>query len=249
MPSGFVLYDSYPTNRASGNELFIAELADAKAVAAAATTLLQTIGLEERQETANWVFGGHSYTLYAGGIKNRRSWADAEKFCEERGGHLITLNSKGEENALSQVMVQNSREIGGQSVWIGMRGDWRTNTWAWVTGEPITYRGWPLRNSKEVFATGVKADLEDLPPGKYPVLFHLQIKPGQLSKPKPSTGWCLADADRQTDANFFVCEWDGPRPAFKRAQHIATRDRFVLMQSFTYDDPAGDTLLQKAVTK
>ena len=249
VPGWFVLYDSYPTNRASGNELFIAEMADAKAAGAAANTLRDTMGSDETQETATWTFGGHNYALYAGNVNNRRSWADAKIFCEQRGGHLITLGSKAEENALVHAMAEAKGKMEGQSVWIGMSGDWRTNTWAWVTGEPITYRGWPTANGKETFSNDVKTDLDELPAGKHPVLFHVQVKPGQVSKPKPSTAWTLASAERQNDALFFACEWDGPRPPAKRAQHIAVRDRFVVMQSFTFDDPAGDTLLHKAMDK
>jgi hypothetical protein len=243
VPGGFVLYDSYPTNRASGNELFLAELADATAASAAAKALRKTMDAES-QETATWKFGGHSYALYADHIKNRRSWSDAQKFCQQQGGHLITLDSEEEQDALSEALLKSKTK----TVFIGLSGDWRSNTWAWVTGEPLKFRGWPIHDGKEVYGAAIEA----LPPGQYPVLLDQQAEKKSKVKRKKGdrdSGWYLADADRQNDANYFVCEWDGPRPARKPAEHVATRGRFVVMQSFAYDDPAGDSLLRKAVEK
>ncbi len=247
VPSGFVLYDSYPTSRASGNELFIAELADAAAANAAANSLRKVMG-PQTQETATWEFGGHSYALYAENVKNRRSWEDAEAFCEKRGGHLITLSSAAEQEAMAEAMLRAKADVAGQTVFIGLSGDWRANTWAWVTGEPVTFRAWPTKAGKEFYGPGIEA----LPPGKYPVLFTQEVKANKTvkkkGKEKPS-GWWLADPSKQTDANYFVCEWDAPRPKTKPAERIATRDRFVVMQSFAADEPAGENLLRKAVAK
>ncbi|MCX7011055.1 MAG: C-type lectin domain-containing protein, partial [Candidatus Sumerlaeota bacterium] len=243
VPGGFVLYDSYPTNRASGNELFIAELADAEAAGAASNALRRTMG-PETQETLTWEFGGHGYALYADNIKNRRYWDEAEAFCEQRGGHLITLGSQEEQDALSEAMLKTKTK----DVFLGLAGDWRANSWSWVTGEPVTFRGWPVKNRQEVYGAGI----EDLPPGSYPVLFtDMRPNPTQeiklAKKGKLTAGWYVADADYQSDTNYFVCEWDGPRPASKPVQRVATRDRFVVMQSFAVDDPAGAALLRKAV--
>jgi hypothetical protein len=241
VPGGFVLYDSYPTNRASGNELFIAELSDAATASAAAKALRKSTD-SDSQETATWKFGGHSYALYAGNIKNRRTWSAAQTFCQQRGGHLITLNSEQEQDALGEALLKSKTK----TVLIGLTGDWRTNAWAWVTGEPLGFRGWPTHNGKEVYGAGI----EDLPPGRYPVLFNQEPEQKVKVKTKKggrNSGWCLADADHQDDTNYFVCEWDGPRPTAKPVSHVATHDRFVVMQSFPFDDPAGDSLLRKAV--
>ncbi|MGB2824279.1 MAG: C-type lectin domain-containing protein [Phycisphaerae bacterium] len=245
VPGGFVLYDSYPTNRASGNELFVAELSDAAAANTAAKALRRAMG-SESQETTTWELGGHRYALYAGNIKNRRTWSEARTFCEQRGGHLITLGSKEEQNALGRTMLKTRTKI----VFIGLTGDWRTNAWAWVTGEPVSFRGWEIKNGKEVYGPYV----EDLPPGQYPVLFTQEPKraskrPKPGKKSKPDSGWFLADADHQADTGYFVCEWDGRRPASKPTQRVSTRDRFVVMQSFALDDPAGGILLRKAVER
>lgn len=243
LPSGFVLYDSYPTNRASGNELFIAELANAVAASTAVKSLRRTMG-PESQETATWEFAGHGYALYAETIKNRRTWSQAKAFCEQRGGHLITLGSQEEQNALSQAMLQAKTA----NIFIGLKGDWRSNAWAWVTGEPVTFRGWPIKNRQEVYG----ADVQELPQGRYPVQFT-QAAPNMVSKliknGKLDVGWYLAEPGRQSDTGFFVCEWEGPRPASKVVQRVSTRDRFVVMQSFACDAPAGETLLRRAVEK
>lgn len=242
-PSGFVFYDSYPTNRASGNELFIAEMSDAAAAGEAAKSVRSVIG-RESAVTGTWQFGGHTYGLYADGVKNRMTWEQAKVFCEQHGGHLVTLSSENEEQALASALLKYKTS----TVYIGMSGDWRTKQFAWVTGEPVTYRGWPIQGGKEVFGKNI----DDLPPGRYPVQI-VQVPANKESKMaakgKLDAGWFISDADRQTDNSYFVCEWEGPRPPYKPTQRVATRDQFVVLQSFDLEDPAGEALLLKAVTK
>ena len=83
---------------------------------------------------SSFSFKGHSYALFS----NADTWEDAEKYCESLGGHLVTINSK-EENDAVWAFARNS---GYESVFIGLSDAEEEGTWKWVTGEPFTYTNW-----------------------------------------------------------------------------------------------------------
>lgn len=229
---GFRFFDSYPTNRASGNELLIAACASADEAKAAAAALRKNLPPEP--QTVAWEFGGHIYALYGADFKGWLTWEQSKRFCEKLGGHLITLGSQAEQDALVKAL-DRARTA---TIFIGLSGDWRTNQWAWVTGEPTTFRGWRTKNGKELYGLtnqkGVASAPEKIPAGPH--------QPVRLTT-KPDTGWYLDD--KEIDA--FVCEWDkagaAPQQSAPRTR-VATRDQYVLMQSF--DDLAGEAILRKA---
>ena len=232
LPSGFRFFDSYPTDRASGNELLIAACVSADVAKAAAAELRK--GLPAEPQLVTWEYGGHSYALYGDSFKGWMTWGQAKGFCEKLGGHLITLGSQGEQNALTMALDRAHTA----TVFIGLTGDWRKNQWAWVTGEPMTFRGFRKKNGKESYGfvnpKGKVGSVENIPDGPHePVRFTL----------KPDAGWYLDSKGIEG----FVCEWDKPGAAPRqsgRRTRVATRGQYVLMQSF--DDPAGEAILQKA---
>lgn len=83
-------------------------------------------------------FGGHTYKLF----EDKMSWANAQTYCKEAGGHLATIGS-AEEDAFLFSLVQESG-LQGQSrynVYFGLQRVSGT-TFAWITGEPVTYLNW-----------------------------------------------------------------------------------------------------------
>ena len=234
MADGFRFFDSYPTNRASGNELLIAAYASEDKAKAAAAALRKDLPAEPPVGT--WEHGGHSYALYGNTFKGWHTWAESKRFCEKLGGHLITIGSQGEQNALAKAMEEASIKI----VFIGLSGDWQKNKWAWVTGEPLSHRGFRKANGEELYARmGRKGsigahELKMVPTGPHePVKFTTF----------PNPGWYV---DERT-IEAFVCEWDEPSAARRQTAartRVATRGQYVLMQSF--DDLAGEAILQKA---
>ncbi len=72
-------------------------------------------------------FGGHHYLF----IPKFLPWADAKTFCETFGGHLITINSR-EENDFLNALFPN-----GSWFWMGLTTGERGHEW--VTGEPFSY--------------------------------------------------------------------------------------------------------------
>ena len=77
-------------------------------------------------------FNGHTYEYYNYPLK----WFDAYRFCEKKGGHLVTISSKKEDDFISG-LVQNN------SVWIGGR-TFDNSPWMWITGESFDYQNWGL---------------------------------------------------------------------------------------------------------
>ena len=231
---GFRFFDSYPTNRTSGNELLIAQCASADQAAAVAAALRK--GLPPGPEMVTWQYGGHSYALYGADFKGWLTWSEAKGFCEKLGGHLVTIGSKEEQDALLKALA-------GTQTWrifIGLSGDWQKNQWTWVTGEPMTFRGFRKRSGKEVYGfmtpKGKSGPADKIPDGPH--------EPIRLST-KPDVGWYVDDIAIEG----FVCEWDKPGAA-PRSDHqtrVATRGQYVLMQSF--EDLAGEAILQKATLK
>lgn len=127
---------------------------------------------------------GHWYKHYD--LKDL-PWREAEKECEEMGGHLATITSL-EEN----MMVLTLRPLGKRSYfWLGASAETVEEGWHWVTGEPFIFADWdrlgPLE-SGSVIRPGLSNYLSIADIGK----------------------WCNA-GDRlitSTGGYGYSCEWD-----------------------------------------
>lgn len=81
-------------------------------------------------------YSGHYYKIFEDGL----TWAQAKKRCEEMGGHLATITSKGE-----QAVIQNLLFLHGNKnyYWLGgMRDKKNSDKWIWLTGEEFSYSNW-----------------------------------------------------------------------------------------------------------
>ena len=79
-------------------------------------------------------YNGHYYKIFDEGL----TWADAKKRCEDMGGHLVTITSKGE-----QAVVQNLIFSDGTKNYYWTGGFRIENdNWAWITGEKFSYSNW-----------------------------------------------------------------------------------------------------------
>ena len=65
------------------------------------------------------------------------SWFDAYKYCQNLGGHLVTITSEDE-----QIFIENYMEAQSftQCAWIGLYFD--DSKWMWITGEEFEYSNW-----------------------------------------------------------------------------------------------------------
>lgn len=81
-------------------------------------------------------WNGHDYWIF----DNYLSWGTARQFCEALGGHLATITSEGEENAIaSSNALSTTSQIG---FWLGGSDAEEEGTWKWLTGEDFTYSNW-----------------------------------------------------------------------------------------------------------
>jgi hypothetical protein len=121
---------------------------------------------------------GHKYEI----IDIGATWTKARDECKNKGGYLVTITSKEEQEFIVDLLSKNGK---GDSYWLG--GYRQGNTWKWVTGEAFTYTNW----------TGRTVGSEDL-------LMILRVQ--QSWSPTTRAGqWTYAKNDRR---DGYICEWD-----------------------------------------
>ena len=93
-------------------------------------------------------FQGHEYKLYNKALP----WREAYKFCEQQGGHLVTINSEEEQTFMYNVIKNKSTR---SYTWLGATDWYEEGNWKWITGKGIVYRNWadgePNNNNDEDF--------------------------------------------------------------------------------------------------
>lgn len=84
----------------------------------------------------NLRYGGSRYQL----VLNDKGYnfAQMKKYCESKGGHLATITSAGENEALYDFMLS----LGYESAYFGFTDEKKEGIWKWVTGEPAKYTNW-----------------------------------------------------------------------------------------------------------
>lgn len=87
---------------------------------------------DEPMEFSSIVHKNNKYIFYNTAL----SWEDANKWCEDIGGHLVTINDKDEWDAVSDLLKQAN----GARCWLGANS--KNGDWKWVTGEEITFDVW-----------------------------------------------------------------------------------------------------------
>ena len=85
---------------------------------------------------ASLTYGGHVYEFFPPGTSE--TFEEAREYCESIGGHLATITSKGEDEAVYQFL----RSTGYEDALFGLYDDGTNAHWEWVTGEPVSYTNW-----------------------------------------------------------------------------------------------------------
>ena len=141
------------------------------------------------------VNNNHLYELY----DNPMTWEQAKAFCEQKGGHLVTI-SDSEENDTVQQLIEGFR----QYVWLGLKYNESAKKWQWVTGEAVTYSKWntyqPTNKDGSTKATE-----------PYALIFPFNIGTDQTAGKWRSihlTNYFASFFNYQTSA--FICEYDPP---------------------------------------
>ncbi len=126
-------------------------------------------------------FGGHHYFVFLDPLEPN----DAEKFCKERGGYLVRIESQEEQRfvveLLSRVQVESPQ------IWIGGSDQVDEGKWVFSNGSEMKYTNWnlgsPNNKGNEDFAC---------------ILWKTPKNPSLRGK------W----DDKKPHGNSFVCEWD-----------------------------------------
>ncbi len=81
-------------------------------------------------------YEGHFYKIYEESLP----WNEARRACEEKGGHLVTVTSQGEQDFLVSMIEESGTEK--KHFWLGASDEEEEGQWTWVTGESMDYTNW-----------------------------------------------------------------------------------------------------------
>lgn len=71
-------------------------------------------------------------------IKGKVSWHEAKRICEEKGGHLVVINSLAE----NDYIINESKDLNLDHIWIGLTDEISKGVWRWITGEKVCFTDW-----------------------------------------------------------------------------------------------------------
>lgn len=142
-------------------------------------------------------FNNHYYKFY----DNSMTWEEAKAFCEEQGGHLVTITSADEQDAIYEYAKQFDIH---SDIWIGVsdtnvEGDWSH----WITGEEVTFTNWGTGEPDNY--QGIEQD--------YGVMC-MEHKSGSGYEVQPGQ-WDDIAANGETASGYFICEWDNNETVFE----------------------------------
>lgn len=135
---------------------------------------------------------GHIYELY----DNSLGWTEANAFCNQLGGHLITIGSKAE-NDTAYSMINDRQGY----CWIGLNCVTQPSGWEWVDNTDLSaYNNWynpayGQDDSGEYYAL------------LYPMNYGTTAYAGTWDKCKGSSYYCSYYGYYNS---FFICEYDDP---------------------------------------
>lgn len=104
------------------------------------------------------LFRGHRYELVDGQL----TWEQARVEAERRGGHLATLTSREENEAVAKAFAW-ALDDADTFFWVGGVRSQGGSAWRWVTGEPFEFSDW---NVAQPDAASFPAYLQVWQPGK-----------------------------------------------------------------------------------
>ncbi|MBQ3264332.1 MAG: RICIN domain-containing protein [Ruminococcus sp.] len=79
-------------------------------------------------------YNNHRYEIYSGSL----DWLSAKQFCEQKGGHLVTITTAGENSTI----VNNVKALNHEAYWLGLTDVEHESKWHWITDEVYSYKNW-----------------------------------------------------------------------------------------------------------
>ena len=114
-----------------------------------------SVGLGLCEPKAITSYNGHVYALY----ENMTYYDQAKSLAEKMGGHLATITSNGENEAVTSLMSNASQN----GYWLG--GTRSGDSWKWSTSESYSYSNW--ENGEPNNSDGVEKYMEIYKSGKW----------------------------------------------------------------------------------
>lgn len=130
-------------------------------------------------------FKNHYYYIFEQII----GWKEAKKYCEEQGGHLVTITSEDEQDFIKSYI--KDKNYSKQKFWIGATDEDDEGSWKWVTGEKFAYTNW---------GKGEPDNLNEIQ--HYALIQNYKID----TKNYAIDEYEWDDIDSQNI--MFICEWD-----------------------------------------
>lgn len=170
--------------------------------------------------TTSYSYSNNTYALYDGSY----DWIKAKYVCEILGGHLATITSEAENNAvlnLESVAATSADEsVSHVTYWVGASDSETEGQWKWVTGEAFDYGSTfykkPWMNSAQPDSGGSNPKEED----------GLAIRKYKSSI--TSDGWNDSDITAQRG---FICEFER---AFRAVDSVEYNGHLYLLYDETY---------------
>ncbi|MBR4023608.1 MAG: HNH endonuclease [Ruminococcus sp.] len=143
---------------------------------------------------------GHKYQLFDVSM----SWTDAEKYCQDLGGHLLTITSPEEQQFINDNLLLNGEK---DTYYIGLHRESAADEWKWVTEENVDYLNWergePNYNTEH-----------------YVQMYNKINTFGRWNNTK---SFVSGLAGYSTSNAGFICEWESDdvlRPSFSLSPYV-----------------------------
>ena len=186
---------------------------------AAATGAKNSIVNERAVPEDAILYNNHAYKVF----HMDKTWKEAELYCRQMYGHLMTITSSDEQDLLQHLSLRKKTNY-----WIGGTDSVHEGEWTWITGEKWTYTAWHSGEpSNSQLDTGEKED-------------YLQVCVDWNYQWNDST-----DRQDSTASIGFICEWDhdGRSTPDVATDHVTDITNTSATVTFSVNDSGG-----KAVT-
>ena len=98
-------------------------------------SLLDNSPSNTEDDLQKYTYKNNTYSIIDLGM----SWTEAEEYCENLGGHLVTISDVNEQNFINTTLLSAGTK---NMYWIGGYRNSSSDNWHWVTGEDIQYFNW-----------------------------------------------------------------------------------------------------------
>ena len=139
------------------------------------------------------IFQAHEYKYFA----ERLSWSEAQRRCEQMGGHLPIVETAAENTFLARMAdggFARGGRTGQEAIWLGASDDDVENEWRWTDDKRLLYANWD--NGQPNNKGGDE---------HYAALW-LASDPGRFGR------WSDQPNVSTQHITHFICEWDGQPP-------------------------------------